>query len=280
MVAPPPRPAPRQERHANWIFLRLSPRVARRSVQAPPEAFAPHERLRVPRRDRPGALEATWFPARGDARGAVLFAAPWLEWGQGYFHRRGRIEAVRAAGYHAMTFDFGGFGESDPPAGFADRDVEDMLFALRARVGAAPVHLWGVSAGGYWSQPTLAREAAPLGAMFEDVAPHIFDWSVRMRPPIRPAQFLFRTFFPDAHRFLDMRLHLAASRARATAYVSGAKDRGIRPEETRALAELAGGEHLVVADAGHLDAIRRAQDAIEALALRTFARAEAAVSAA
>lgn len=274
MVAPPPRPGPRQEQLASWVFFRLSPRVGRRPAQTPPDALAPFERLHVPRVGRPGRLAATWYPARGEPRGAVVFAAPWLEWGQGYFHRRGRLEAVRNAGYHAMTFDFGGFGDSDAPVGFPDRDVEDVLAAARARTGGAPVHLWGVSAGGYWSHPVLARDVAPAGAVFEDVAPHLFDWSVRTRPPIRPAQAIFRTVFPDAHRFLDMRLHLAAARARATAYISGADDRGLPPDETRALADLTGGAHLIVADAGHLDAIRRAQRAILELALATFARAQ------
>lgn len=274
-VTPPPRPSHRQERIANWIFLTLSPRLPKRPAQPVPGQLAPFERVMVPRVGRPGRLSATLFPARGARRGAVVFVAPWLEWGQGYFFRRGRIAAVRAAGYDAVTFDLGGFGQSDAPAGFADRDVEDMMGAVRERAAGSPVHLWGVSAGGYWSQPVLARAAAPLGAMFEDVAPHIFDWSVRMRPPVRPAQFLFRTLLTDAHRYFDMHLHLPAARALATAYVSGARDRGILPAETRALAELTGGEHLVVADAGHLDAIKRAPEAIIDLALRTFSKAEA-----
>ena len=36
--------------------------------------------------------------AAGEARGAVLLVSPWVPQGQAYFHRRGRIEALRAAG--------------------------------------------------------------------------------------------------------------------------------------------------------------------------------------
>ena len=60
----------------------------------------------------------------------------------------------------------------------------------------------------------------------------------------------------------------------AASYVSGARDQGVLPSETRELAHLARGRHLVVEGAGHLGVIQGAADQVAALALDTFLRAE------
>lgn len=271
---PPPRPPAWEEAAGCRLFRALAPRLPEEALPATPEALAPFTEVAVPRRHGPGTLSATWFPATGGARGAVLLLHPWLQWGRTYFHRRGRLEALRAAGYHALTVDLPGFGGSGPATRLYDRDVEDALDELARRAPGLPLHLWGVSSGGYWSHPVLARTRAVTGAFYEDVSPHLLEWSWRATPWGRPFFLFFRLVLRRAYRFLDMRRQAPAMGVGAVAYVSGERDRGVRPEDTRALAAAAGGEHLVVARAGHLASIKRANDEVLALALDTFRRGE------
>ncbi len=269
----PTRPEAWKERFATGLFRALSPRLERTAPPEPPEELAPFDRVSVAKWK--GRLSATWFPAAGEPRGAVLLLHPWMPWGQAYFHRRGRIEALRAAGYHAMTLDLGGFGASDRSEGFFDRDIEAGLLDLRKRAGGLPLHLWGVSSGGYWAHPVLARTSLVSGAMFEDVSPHLLEWSWRTAPLGRPFYLFYRHVLRQAYRFLDARSHARAmSMKAAVTYVSGEKDRGVRPEDTRALAEAAGGRCHIVPGTGHLGAIKLAPAEIIALALDTFSRAE------
>lgn len=271
---PPPRPARWEEKLASRLFLALAPRLQKAGPQEAPPELRPWEEIAVQRRRGRGRLAATWYPAADTARGAVLLLHPWLPWGAAYFHRRGRIEALRAAGYGCLALSFSGFGASGPPHGFFDRDVEDALAALRERSGGLPLHVWGVSAGGYWAHPALSRTADVAGGVFEDVSAHLLEWSWRMAPWGRPFYFVFRRGTPRAYRFLDARAHAAALSLRAATYISGDRDRGVRPEDTRELARLTGGRHHIVPGADHLGSIKVAADEIVGLALETFRRAE------
>lgn len=252
------------------MFRALSPRLARFELPSPPPELEPHEPVAVPRPGRPGALAATWYPVDGEPRGAVLLLPPWVPWGRSYFHRRGRIEALREAGLAALAVDFPGFGDSGPAAGLFDRDVEDGLAELARRAPGKPLAIWGISAGGYWAHPVLGRGNGVAAAFFEDVSPHLFEWSALNRPHFRPMFFLFRVLYPSVHRFLDMRRHAERFRVRRAAYVSGAADRGVPAEDARELAACAGGDHLVVPGARHLEAIKLAPEAVVELALATL----------
>jgi hypothetical protein len=112
--------------------------------------------------------------------------------------------------------------------------------------------------------------------MFEDTSPHLFEWSWRMSPLGRPCYLFYRYVLRGAYRYLDIRRHAPAMSLRAASYASGEKDRGVRPEDTRELAALAGGRTLIVPGAGHLDSIKLANAEVIALALDTFRRAEEA----
>lgn len=256
------------------LFLALSPRLPRIEQPETPERLAPFEEVTVPRRKGRGDLTATWFPASGHPRGAVLLLHPWLVWGRAYFHLRGRIEALRAAGYHVLTLDFAGFGGSGPPSGFFDWNVEAGLRFLRQRTGSLPLHVWGVSAGGYWAHPVLSRTNLVSGAMFEDVAPHLLEWAWRTSPWGRPFYLFFRTAFRPAYRFLDIRRHATSMSLGAVTYVSGELDPGARPEDTLALADLAGARHRIIPGAAHLGSIKVAGQEVIGLALETFRQAE------
>jgi pimeloyl-ACP methyl ester carboxylesterase len=160
-------------------------------------------------------------------------------------------------------------------SGFFDRDVEAGLAELRRRAGSLPLYVWGVSAGGYWAHPVLARTNDVAGAFFEDVSPHLFEWSWRVAPLQRPFYLFYRYALRSSYRFLDMRRHAEAFSLRAVTYVGGAKDPGIHPDDTRELAARAGGRHHIVDGAGHLDSIKLARREVLALALETFASASA-----
>ncbi len=252
------------------MLLALAPRAAPDGASSePPAELAPWEEVQIPRGRGAGTLSGTWFPAR-EPRGGVLLVHPWVPWGRAYFHRRGRIETLRAAGFHALAFDLPGFGGSGPPAGFFDRDVADALTFLAERAAGLPLAVWGISAGGYWAHMVLSARPGVTAAVFEDVSPHLIEWAWRLAPWGRPFYLLYRWLLPRAYRFLDVRRHAPALRVERTAYVSGADDRAIRPGETRALATASGGRCLVVDGAGHLDSIRLANAEVLELAMDTL----------
>jgi pimeloyl-ACP methyl ester carboxylesterase len=272
----PPRPSPWNERVAARLFFALAPRLPRYEQTPPPDGLRPWEAVSV---ERPGTgpLGGTWYPAPAEPMGAVLLVHPWLKWGKSYFHRRGRVQALREAGYHALAVDLGGFGGTRREPRFVDRDIEAAFHHLRRLAGDLPLHVWGVSAGAYWSHILLGRLGhlgrGVAGAMFEDASPHLFEWSWRMAPVGRPCYLFYRYILRGAYRYLDIRRHAPVMSLGAASYVSGAADRGVRPEDTRELAALAGGRALIVPGAGHLESIKVANAEVIALALDTFRRA-------
>jgi len=284
MPGRPPKRLPEwEERLTSGLFAALTPALPGSRQPEPFPGLAPFEKVLVDR-PRGGPLSAVWFPAPEPARGAVLLLHPWQPGGKSYFYRRGRIPALRGAGYHALALDFPGFGGSGPRYGFLHRDVEAGIDALRrlagGLAGGLPLHVWGVSFGGYWAHMALSATDAVAGAMFEDVALHLTDWGWRMVPARRPGYLVFRHLFVRGYRFLDVRRHAAALRVAAAAYVSGERDPHVLPEETRDLARRAGARALVVPGADHLASIQIAHDEVVALALDTFRRAEEASGAA
>jgi pimeloyl-ACP methyl ester carboxylesterase len=267
----PPRPPRWQERLGAWLLVALAPRLTPPRLLAPPAELEPCEAVAIPRSGRPGALGGRWYPARAAARGAVLLLHPWVGGGQAYFFRGERLGALREAGYHALTVDLPGFGSSPPMAGLPDRDLEEVVAALRARAGELPLHTWGVSAGGHWMHLLLSRRNGLGGAVFEHVSPHPLEFSSRVAPGWWPVYRFFRLFIPQAYRYLDLRRHAPWLTTRRVAYIGGGRDLSVPAEDTRELARLAGGECLVIPEAGHLGAIRIAPAAVIATALATFA---------
>jgi pimeloyl-ACP methyl ester carboxylesterase len=270
----PRRPGRFEEGLSSRLFRWISPRMA--GVQQPrtPRHLPPAVEVAVPRRRGRGHLQGIWLPAAAEPRGVVLLLHPWMEWGKAYFHRRGRLEALREAGYASVVVDLPGFGSSGPPAGLYDLDAEDALAFARERANGRPLHVWGVSSGGYWLHPALSRGGGADGAFFEDVSPHLLEWSWRVNPWFRFCFLFFRTAFRATYRFLDLRRHAPRLQVRAVAYAGGGADPGIPAGHTRELAEAAGARCLIVPEAGHLAAIKQARAEVIGLALETFARAE------
>ncbi|MEL7059381.1 MAG: hypothetical protein AAGN46_05055 [Acidobacteriota bacterium] len=273
VVASPRRPGPLEERLASWLFAALAPRLSARSPADPPPPLAPFEPVEIPRGPGLDPLPGTWYPSVGPARGATLLAPPWSPLGQMFFHRYGRVPALREAGFDVLTFEFGGFAaRSRRRPGFLDLDAADALAELRRRAEGRPLTVWGVSAGGYWLHPVLSSDGGRdvVAAFFEDVSSHFITWSKRMMPKRMPAFLYFQTVYRSAYRFLDLGAHAAQLARVPAAYVGGALDRGVPAAETRDLARLAGARCLIVDDADHLQAIRRDPRGLLDLALETF----------
>ncbi len=267
------RPSRLEEALACKLFTAFAPRLRQEKLETP-GFLKPFGHQSIPRHNRKGALASSWFPAPQPAHGAVLLLHPWTGLGRAYLVRHGRIPALRRAGYDVLTVDLGGFGHSSPMSGFYDLDIDDALRALVAHAAGRPAHVWGVSGGGVWAHPALTRTDAIASAFFEDVSPHLFEWSRRTTPRWRPFFALFQAIFPNAYQYLDMRRHAPLMRLRAAAYVSGALDQGVRPEDTRELATLAGATHCIIPDAVHLRCMKVARTTVVDLALETFQRAE------
>ncbi len=269
-----PQPLPRPARFEEWLgakFLAVfSPRLGPRpEIVVPPELQNSTE-LRLG--NNGPTLAATWYPVER-ARGVVVLLPPWTSWGQTYFLRRGRIQALHEAGYHALTLEMPGRGASDKGWGFSDRELETALLDVKSRFEQLPLFVWGVSAGGYWAHPVLTRQSWIRAAFFEDVAPHLFEWIWRTSPLGRPFFLVLRLLFPRIYRFLDLRRHAPHLRGRPVTYVWGAEDRGIPAKSAKELAVSAGAEHLVVPGAGHLGSIKLATLEVVAAALATFEQA-------
>lgn len=270
----PTRPPRWQERFSHQLLLFLSPRVARKSAPATPQGVDPYFEFDIERSGDRGTLAARWFPAFGQARGAVLLIHPWHRAGQRFFFRHGRLRALREAGYHALTFDLGGFGQSGPsPTAYYDTDLEDALGALRQQADGLPLHVWGVSAGGYWAHILLSRLGGVSGAIFEDVSPHLIEWSRRMAPWGLPFYLFFQHILPLAYRFLDLRNHAPNLRIQRAAYIGGELDRSISAHETQELARLACAPALLVEGADHLRSVKQDHHRVIQLALETFEEA-------
>lgn len=120
-------------------------------------------------------LSAAWRETDPlSARGVVLLCHPFIKYGMRYFFRNGYPEWLGAAGYHVVAFDFKGFGASTlGGVSFAD-DVASMVRWARAQYPALPLHLFGVSFGGYHAVHAVAARtdlAASISSMLLDSVP-------------------------------------------------------------------------------------------------------------
>lgn len=246
-------PSPREER----VLLSLFRRATMRQHEPAPGPAAHHEPFGIVR-EAGGILAARHHP-RPAPRGVVLFAhAPAHD---------PRIAFANALGLAAMSFEHGGHGESDEPAGFYHHEWRDALRWARRRHPGVPIHVWGVSTAGYFAHHALARDEEGVAtAVFEDVP---------TEPPFGSAASA-RAFLltPGARRWLAAHAHAPRMAAEHVLYVSGGRDAQAR-ESTARLAEAAGpfARHHIVADAGHGEAWAKGGDALRGAIERMLAGA-------
>jgi pimeloyl-ACP methyl ester carboxylesterase len=187
----------------------------------------------------------------------VLLGHPGIGPGKGYFHRGDRISFLREHGFAVMTFDHGGFGESDPPQGLYHREWADVLRWARRRFPRTPLHVWGVSLGGYFAHHALAADEAGVeSAIFEQVAPDLFGYRVKGMPHLRTGTLLSKTLAPGGARWFPAISHALHVKADRILYLSGGADEGIPLADARALVHAASplAQHTIAPDAAHLEA--------------------------
>src|SRR5947209_6425500 len=120
------------------------------------------------------ALEGAVLAAAPGAQGVVVLCHPLLRYGYHYFLRGGLARWVAGAGFHAVLFNFQGIGRSALGGlCFAD-DVVGAVGWARERFPGLPVHLAGLSFGGYHAAHALPRlDGFVAGAALDSVPPRI-----------------------------------------------------------------------------------------------------------
>lgn len=247
--------SPRDERVLQRLLVRghLADVFAQPQDPPPPEWGA--QPFGIPRAAG-GVLAALLFPVEAP-RGVVILAHPGIAPAKGYFHRGDRIPFLRALGFHVVTFDHGGFGESDAIQGLYHREWADVLAWARRRFPDLPLHAWGVSLGGYFAHHALAADERGVeSAIFEQVAPDLLAYRVKGQPIVRAGKLLSSVLAPEASRWLPAHGHALHAKAERTLYVSGEADQGVPLAEARRLVRAASplARHHVVPGAGHLEA--------------------------
>ena len=255
-IAPP---SPREERILGAVFHR----AFMRGIEHAPQDPAPAEWRAHPFgivRASGGMLAALHFPV-AKPRGVVVFGHPGIAPGKGYFHRSDRIPFVRELGFAAMSFDHGGFGESDDPTGLFHREWADVLRWARRRHPGLPIHVWGVSLGGYFAHHALAEdEHGVASAIFEEVSPDLLSYP---DSGLALGRAFASALMPSARRWTAAETHAPHMAVEHVLYVHGDADRGVPPAHAERLVHAAGpfARHHVVKGAAHLESWKVGGDA-------------------
>ena len=254
------QPSAREERILGRLLDRSYARGLHHRPQDPPPPEWGAQPFGIPRAAG-GVLAALLFP-HPSPRGVVLFGHPGVAAAKGWFHRNDRVPFVRGLGFAAVTFDHGGFGESDPANRLFHAEWADVLAWARRRFPGLPLHAWGVSMGGYFAHHALAApgEAGVSSAVFEHVAPDLFRY--RGAAVANLGGGVARLALPAARAWFPAEAQALHVKAEHVLYVSGDADEGIPPEDARRLARAAGplARHHVVPGAAHLEAWRKGGD--------------------
>ena len=81
------------------------------------------------------------------ARGVILFAHPMGVAAKGFFIKHGHVDLLANAGFHCVTFDFNGFGESTSRSFAYPDDIARVAAWARARFDSLPMAAFGASFG-------------------------------------------------------------------------------------------------------------------------------------
>lgn len=225
----------------------------------PPEAWGARA-VGIPR-TRGGLLAALLFPVEG-ARGLVVLGHPGIPPAKGYFHRNDRIPFLHERGFAVLTFDHGGFGESDAPNALYDAEWTDALAWARRRFPDLPLSAWGLSMSGYFLHHALAQDAGVEACVFEEVSPDLFAYGHAWQG--RAARVALRLVAPRAARWFPAEAHAADVHAHRVLYVWAAQDAGIPAPHQERLFAAAGplARRHVAAGAGHLEAWKKGGAAV------------------
>jgi len=208
------------------------------------------------------ALEGAVLAAAPGACGVVVLCHPLLRYGYHYFLRGGLARWVAGAGFHAVLFNFQGIGRSAlGRLCFAD-DVVGAVGWARERFPGLPIHLTGLSFGGYHAAHALPRlDGAVAGAVLDSVPPRIGNVFRS-----GPASWLMRALGRSPWAAATGTWPIAASLARVwqtpLLLVYGDADEYCPPADVRRLAAAVPAARLeCLPGTGHLDGFLTRRDA-------------------
>lgn len=221
--------------------------------EAPPAAWGAQP-FGVPRRTG-GVLAGLLFP-QDELRGVLLLGHPAVASGKSFFHVTNRIPFARSLGCAVVTFDHGGFGESDGPTSLYHTEWEDVLGWARRRFPDMPLHVWGVGLSGYFAHHAIARDPGLASAIFEEVAPTI-TLGVAARLSTRLVTPVFAPWLPAE-------VHAHFLHAERVLYAYGDADPELPARDAERLWKAAGplANRHVVEGAGRLDAWKKGGEAL------------------
>ena len=245
---PPPPPTAEEEAKLSQL-LRWSFRdELHRKPQTSPPAEWGGVAFGVPRKSG-GILAALQF-SRDDARGVLVMGHPAVPEGKGWFHLNNRVPFARNLGLNVVTFDHGGFGESDGPTSLYASEWDDILGWARRRYPTLPLHAWGVGLGGYFLHHALARDPGVAAAIYEHVP--------AANPPGlgRAGRLAARLVAPRVRAWLPAEAHAPFVHAERMLYVFGGRDPDVPQADAERLWHAAGplARRVVAPDAGALEA--------------------------
>ncbi|WP_420455874.1 alpha/beta hydrolase [Rubrivirga sp.] len=255
------------DRFGLWIFQRYLFPPSRRPWTWPASGDRRDEwdSVLVPKPDGT-ALAGLFGRAEGRARGVVVCTHPYKRVGKGFFVEHGHARPLRAAGYHVLLVDFGGFGESRQTSVLFPRDVLAAGEEAARRCPGLPVGYLGVCFGGVYgacafSTPGHVYRAAILDSPYESA---LHALAAMQKDVSRPRRFEFqkalvRVFHPLFPMLDPLRHARRAKGLRGVLMIAGGADDQSPVEGVMAYAEAfrQGGtscQSWVAPDAEHLDA--------------------------
>lgn len=117
-----------------------------------------------------GRLQGLLRLAEGPARGVLLLAHPMGFAAKGFFVKYGHVELFRGAGYHCVSFDFNGFGESESTSFEYPLDLLAVAHWARARFPALPLAAVGASFGAMRAIEAAADPGCPFDVVVAEAA--------------------------------------------------------------------------------------------------------------
>jgi uncharacterized protein len=139
------------------------------------EAYQRHEVV-----GRSGARLRVLIREAAQARGVLVLAHPMGAAAKGFYLRQGHVDAFVAAGFHCVTFDFNGFGESES----TDFDYSGDLLAVAhwagSRFPGLPMAAVGASFGAMRAMEAAADASCRFSVIVaEAVAPSLPEfWKI------------------------------------------------------------------------------------------------------
>lgn len=115
------------------------------------------------------------LPVSRPFKGVVILCHPFLKYGMHYFFRNGYDAWLSSSGYVVLAFNFKGFGSSSLGGIAFHDDVSSMVDWARAVYPGLPVHLYGLSFGGYHGLHALGAGRLNLSSVVADSVPPRID---------------------------------------------------------------------------------------------------------